>query len=85
MTGNEAQLFAAMPNYEGMKRLLSSPMSRGLSKAGRLRKIALIDIKRAHLKAPVQREIFIDLPWEDREEASRLVRVYAQRQSSRDF
>jgi hypothetical protein len=64
----EAQLFAATPPLEALKTQISRFMGRKLSKRGKTRKMVFIDIKKAHLFSKVTREIFIELPWEDKEE-----------------
>ena len=64
----EAFLFAAMAPLEGVKYILSRCMSKKKSKFGRRLKVALIDIKRAHLKALARRKIYINLPDEDAED-----------------
>ena len=63
-------LFAATPPLEALKMLLSAAMTEGLGyRRGREEfgmKLEFIDIKRAYLQADVKRDIFVELPGEDK-------------------
>ena len=63
----EAQLFSATPPLESLKVLLSRAMGRRLSRRGGIRKIAIIDLEKAHTVGFMDQEMYIELPWEDRE------------------
>ena len=65
-------LFAATPPLEAKKALLSMATTEGIGwKKGKKQKgmkLDFIDVRKAYLHAEVQREVFIELPEEDREE-----------------
>lgn len=61
----EAQLFASTPQYETVKLFASEAMTRRWSAKGKGLKLGFLDVRRAHLRAKAQRDVFIDLPDED--------------------
>ena len=63
-TDNRLDLFAATPPLE-MVKMLVSICARNQSRADPMR-MATIDIKRAYFYAPVEREVFIQIPEEDK-------------------
>ena len=62
-----AEVFSAMPPTEALRVLASLAMHRQ-SKRGKPLKIAVFDIRRAHLYGEAQRDVYVDLPEGDREE-----------------
>lgn len=58
------ELFSAMPPWEMVKSLLSLLVSDGVSNEPLV--LGVFDISRAHFMAPATRELFIELPDEDR-------------------
>ena len=58
-------LFAATPPLEGLRFLLSLAMTAGY---GDKMKISFIDVRRAHFHSVCKRDVFVELPPEDKEE-----------------
>ena len=58
------ELFSAMPPWEMVKSLLSLLVSDGVSTDDLV--LGVFDISRAHFMAPASRELFVELPEEDR-------------------
>ena len=63
------QLFSAMPPLEALKILLSLKVTRKVSKKGKTLKIAHFDISRAHFVPKAEREVYVELPDEDKQKA----------------
>ncbi|CAK0795212.1 unnamed protein product [Prorocentrum cordatum] len=61
------ELFSAMPPWEAIKALFSLWVSDGSVDGTADPEIAIFDISRAHFMAPAKRELYIDIPAEDRE------------------
>ena len=60
--------FAAMPPLEAKKALFSLAATRNIrSKTGKKFKLGFIDVSKAYLYAPVRRDVYIQLPEEDRD------------------
>jgi len=63
--GHPSDLFASMPPYEAVKLIFSLYASRRRSRAGKVLKIGLYDVKRAHFNAAATRpDLFIEVPTE---------------------
>lgn len=60
------ELFSAMPPWEMVKSLLSLLVTDGFSSESQV--LGVFDISRAHFMAPASRELYVEIPEEDREE-----------------
>ena len=61
------ELFSAMPPWEMIKALLSLLVTKGVSRSGAELELGIFDISRAHFMPKADRELYIDIPEEDRE------------------
>ena len=60
------ELFSAMPPWEMVKSLLSLLVTDGFSSESQV--LGVFDISRAHFMVPASRELYVEIPEEDREE-----------------
>ena len=60
------ELFSAMPPWEAIKALFSLLVTDGAVADEEDPEIAIFDISRAHVMAPARRELYIDIPQEDK-------------------
>lgn len=60
------ELFSATPPWEAVKSLLSLMVTDGVAKDGEELELGVFDISRAHFMPAVKRELYIEVPEEDR-------------------
>ena len=72
---DESQLFMGMPPVEGIKILGSLVASKRVSANGKALKIGFFDVSRAFFVEAAEREIYIELPEEDKVPGEDLVDV----------
>ena len=64
-THTDHTTFASTPPLENLKYFLAAMVERKVSKHGKKLKIGIIDVKRAHLRAPIKYKAYIELPPEE--------------------
>ena len=62
------EVFSAMPPWEAVKCLFSMLVTDGISKKGQELEMGVFDISRAHFMPMVNRELYVEIPEEDKKE-----------------